>query len=207
MSFIVGVTGGIASGKTLVTNLLAQWGCCIVDTDVLARAVVEPGTSGLRQLQQRFGDDIITAEGHLNRPLLRQWIFADASIRQEVEAITHPLVYEAMANALAQPCQTYHVLVSPLLVEKRQYQRCQRILLVDVPPALQIERVMARDGIAAQQAQAILAAQASRQARQAVATEIIDNSGDIDKVAKQLYPIHQQYLELAHESAMSNLSD
>lgn len=196
---IVGLTGGIASGKSVASAELSRLGCQIVDTDVLAREVVGKGSEGLAQLVERFGDHILTAEFELNRPALRELIFADASVRAEVEGVIHPLVYQRMDALLALPTSVYHVLVSPLLVEKGQYQRCDRVLLIDVPEALQVERVMARDGVSAEQARQTLAVQASRAQRLAVATDVIKNTGSIDGLLVNLRAKHQQYLEMAHE--------
>lgn len=201
---IVGLTGGIASGKTLASDTLAKFGCNIVDTDVLAREVVEHGSQGLRQLVEAFGKSILTPDQSLDRPALRKLIFANNELREQVEHIIHPLVYQRMDALLTQPCKAYHVLVSPLLVEKGQYKRCSRVLLIDIPTALQIERVMARDGVDKTQAKQILAAQASRESKLAIANEVIDNSGSIELFKANLANIHQQYLhqqylELANE--------
>ncbi|WP_119394271.1 dephospho-CoA kinase [Salinibius halmophilus] len=196
---IVGLTGGIASGKSVASAELERLGCCIVDTDVLAREVVAAGSEGLARLVDCFGEQILTDERALNRPALRELIFADATVREQVESIVHPLVYQRMDELLATPTDAYHVLVSPLLVEKGQYKRCDRVLLIDVPESVQVERVMARDGVSEAQAQKTLSVQASRQQRLAVATDVIENTGSIGVLLDTLRAKHQQYLEMANE--------
>jgi len=178
MRMHIGLTGGIASGKTSVANLLAGHGAVIIDSDVLAREVVEPGTSGLAAVVARFGAGVLTADGALDRAALGRIVFADPSARADLEAIIHPAV-RARAEELtaAAPPDSVVVQVIPLLVETGQEGTFDRVLVVDVDPAVQLARLRQRDGFSPREAEARVAAQASREARLAAATDVIDNSG------------------------------
>lgn len=178
MRMHIGLTGGIASGKTSVANLLAGHGAVIIDSDVLAREVVEPGTSGLAAVVARFGAGVLTADGALDRAALGRIVFADPSARADLEAIIHPAV-RARAEELtaAAPPGSVVVQVIPLLVETGQEGTFDRVLVVDVDPAVQLARLRQRDGFSPREAEARVAAQASREARLAAATDVIDNSG------------------------------
>jgi dephospho-CoA kinase len=195
--FRVGLTGGIASGKSTVTALFAKLGVPVIDTDQLAREVVEPGQPPLERLVQRFGREILTPDGHLDRPALRNIVFSDPRARADLEALTHPAISAEVEVRAAQAGGPYQIHVIPLLVEKSLGAHVDRILVVDCDEALQIERVMKRDSCTPEAARAILAAQASRTARQRAAHDLILNEGDVSALAAQVEALHRRYLELA----------
>ncbi|MDX1589236.1 MAG: dephospho-CoA kinase [Oleiphilaceae bacterium] len=194
---IVGLTGGIGSGKSSVAALFRQQGIVTVDADDVAREVVEPGEPALARIRSHFGDDILQQDGTLDRAALRQRVFADPSQRQWLEQLLHPLIGQRLAEHLQNAASPYAILVSPLLLETDQHQRCQRILVVDVPETVQIERTMARDNNSRDQVQRILDAQMDRQSRLAAAQDVIDNNRDRQAVARQVEQLHRHYLLLA----------
>lgn len=178
MKTVVGLTGGIASGKTAVADLLAERGAVIVDADVLAREVVEPGTPALAAIEERFGCDVLRADGTLDRPALGRIVFSDAAARADLNAIVHPAVRRRAAElTAAAPKGSVVVQVIPLLVETGQQASFDLLVVVDVAPAVQLERLVRRDGLSMSDARARVAAQASREARLAAADVVIDNSG------------------------------
>lgn len=193
----IGLTGGIASGKSTVAELFAARGVPVIDTDQIAREVVEPGQPPLERLVERFGTGILTPDGHLDRPKLREIVFSDPKARTDLEALTHPAIgtaVEALAAAAGGP---YQILVIPLLVEKGLTARVDRVLVVDCPEALQLERLQQRDGSTSQQARAMLNAQTSRTARLKAAHDVIHNESDLAALREQVATLHQRYLELA----------
>lgn len=195
--FRVGLTGGIASGKTTVANLFSALGVPVIDTDELAREVVEPGQPPLKRLVERFGPSILTPDGHLDRPALRHIVFSDPKARADLEALTHPAIsaeVEARAAAAGGP---YQILVIPLLVERNLGKHVDRILVVDCDEDVQIKRLMARDGSSLEEARAILAAQATRTTRQRAAHDIIENEGSPEELSRKVSALHNRYLELA----------
>ncbi len=197
---LIGLTGGIASGKTLISDTFASLGVTIVDADVLARIAVEPGSVGLTQLQREFGDEIITSDGELDRPALRALIFQDAKKRKTVDGILHPIIRslsEEQINAAAENGEPYLIYAVPLLVETSQQARFDRILVIDVPVSTQLERIISRDGSTKEQAQAIIDAQASREERLTIADDVIDNNAGPEAVRPQVEQLHARYLELA----------
>jgi dephospho-CoA kinase len=178
MRLHVGLTGGIASGKSAVADLLAAHGAVIIDSDLLAREVVEPGTPGLAAVVARFGPGVLASDGSLDRPALGRIVFADPSARAELEAIVHPAVRGRAAElAAAAPSGSVVVQVIPLLVETGQADDFDRVVVVEVDPAVQLARLRSRDGFSLAEAQARVGAQASREARLAAADDVIDNSG------------------------------
>lgn len=195
--FVLGLTGGIGSGKTAVSNHFHTLGITIIDADLASRAVVEPGRPALRQIASRFGDNILLPDGNLDRAALRNIVFADDSQRQWLNGLTHPLIAEEIQQGLKDSQSTYTILVSPLLVETGQADYTQRILVVDVPESLQLSRTMARDNNSKDQVAAIIKAQADRQARLKYADDVINNDGDLQELHKKVEVLHQQYLELA----------
>lgn len=197
----IGLTGGIGSGKTTVANLFAARGAPVIDTDVIARELVEPGQPALAEIAARFGADLLDANGRLDRARLRERVFADTGKRQELEAILHPRIQTAMEHRAAQTDAPYVLLVIPLLFEAGWQDRVDRVLLVDVPENLQRARVAARDRLEPAQIDAILAAQAGREQRRAGADDIIDNSGDAAALEPQVDVLHQRYMGLAAASA------
>src|ERR1700752_4060182 len=199
----VGLTGGIASGKSTAAKFFGALGVPIIDTDQLARDVVEPGQPPLERLVERFGPSILTEDAHLDRPALRAIVFADPKARADLEALTHPAIGAAVEARSAEAGGTYQILVIPLLVEKNLGSQLDRVLVIDCDEELQIRRVQARDGSTVEQARAILNAQASRQARLKTAHDIIKNDGDMSTLRDQVAPLHARYLELARTAAGS----
>jgi dephospho-CoA kinase len=195
--FRVGLTGGIASGKSTVASLFAQRGVPIIDTDQLAREIVEPGQPPLERLVQRFGREILTPDGHLDRPALRNIVFSDPLARADLEALTHPAISAEVEIRAAQAGGPYQIHVIPLLVDKNLGAHVDRVLVVDCEEALQIERLIKRDGCTEEQARAILAAQVTRTARQRAAHDLILNEGDVGALDVQVEALHRRYLELA----------
>ena len=193
----IGLTGGIASGKSTVARLFGALGVPIIDTDQIARDVVEPGQPPLERLVERFGKGILTPDGHLDRPKLREIVFSDPKARTDLEALTHPAIGTAVEALSAAAGGPYQILVIPLLVEKGLGTRVERVLVVDCPQELQIQRLQVRDGSTLEQAQAILNAQTSRAARLKAAHDVIRNESDIASLRDQVSALHRRYLELA----------
>lgn len=199
MTYVVGLTGGIGSGKTAVSDRFAQLGITIVDADVAARVVVEPGTPALQQIGAHFGDSVIQADGTLDRAVLRQKIFADEAEKRWLEQLLHPLIGQEILNSLAAAQSDYVLFVSPLLVEAKQTVLADRVLVVDVPEEVQLERTMSRDGNDADQVKTIMASQASRQERLNHADDVIENWHGFDHLDAEVARLHQLYLQLAEE--------
>ncbi len=195
--FVVGVTGGIGSGKTTVTNLFAQKGIEVVDADVIARQVVAPGSDGLSQIVDKFGGLIVTAKGELDRPKLREIIFKDSRLKAWLNALLHPLIREQMVQQSQAAGSVYCLLSVPLLVENNLQSLVNSVLVVDVDEQHQIERTMLRDDTDALQVRAIMQAQVSREERLAAADHIIDNNGDSTQLIEKVDELHQIYLALA----------
>jgi len=193
----VGLTGGIASGKSTVARLFARLGVPIIDTDVLAREIVEPGKPALAQLLAAFGPGILAADGSLDRRLLRERVFRDPDERQRLESILHPAIRAEMERRSAGIDAPYHILVIPLLVEGGGQDRVDRVLVVDCPAELQLARLEDRDALDRNLARRMLAAQATRTQRLAVADDVIVNSGSIVDLEREVARLHSQYLALA----------
>lgn len=196
--FVVGLTGGIGSGKTAVSDRFATRGITIVDADIAARVVVEPGQRALTSIAEHFGEDILTANGELDRAALRARVFADPDERVWLEALLHPRISECIGEQLAAAKSAYAVLVSPLLFESNQVRFTNRVLVVDVPEELQLERTMARDNNDEAQVRAIMAAQASRSDRLEKADDVIVNDADLDSLDARVEDLHQCYLSAAN---------
>lgn len=198
---IVGLTGGIASGKSTATACFATHGAKIIDTDDLAREVVRPGTEGLTRIIAHFGDTILTSIGELDRAQLRRRIFADPAERLRLNSLLHPLIRALAVERLAHRRGPYTLLVVPLLLESGMVDLVQRVLVVDVPVLLQRQRLLARGDVAGKDIELILAAQASRAARLAAADEIIDNSESLTALDARVDHLHARYLRLALHSS------
>jgi dephospho-CoA kinase len=198
--FRVGLTGGIASGKSTVARLFGALGIPIIDTDQLARDVVEPGQPPLERLVERFGPSILTPDGHLDRPALRNIVFSDPKARADLEALTPPAIGAAVEARSASAGGPYQILVIPLLVEKNLGSQLGRVLVVDCSEELQIRRLQTRDGSTPEQAQAILNAQASRTTRLKAAHDVIANEGDMSALRDRVAELHASYLELARQA-------
>jgi dephospho-CoA kinase len=198
--FRVGLTGGIASGKSTAAKFFGALGVPIIDTDQLARDVVEPGQPPLERLVERFGTSILTPDGHLDRPVLRTIVFSDPRARADLEALLHPAIGAAAEARSAEAGGIYQILVIPLLVEKSLGSQFDRVLVVDCEEELQIRRLQARDGSTLEQARAILNAQASRTARLKAAHDVLKNEVDMSAVRDQVATLHTRYLELAQQA-------
>jgi dephospho-CoA kinase len=195
--FRVGLTGGIASGKSTVARLFEALGVPVIDTDVLAREVVAVGEPLLAQIATRFGAGVLAADGSLNRAALRAIVFADPAARSDLEQLTHPAIRARLESLSAVLGGPYQVLVIPLLVETGGQIPVDRVLVVDCSEALQIRRLQARDGTTLEQARQILAAQATREARLAIANDVIVNEGDLGAVRDRVASLHATYIKLA----------
>jgi dephospho-CoA kinase len=193
----VGLTGGIASGKSTAAKFFGALGVPILDSDQVARDVVEPGQPPLERLVERFGPKILTADGHLDRPALREIVFSDPMARADLEALTHPAIGAAMEARSAAAGGPYQILVIPLLVEKNLAAHVDRVLVVDCDEELQIRRLRDRDGSTPEQVDAILKAQAPRTARLKAADDVIHNDSGLSAVRDQVATLHARYLELA----------
>jgi len=196
----IGLTGGIGSGKSAAAREFARLGATVIDTDSIARELVEPGQPALMEIIDHFGHDLLDASGALDRARLKQLIFADPARRQQLESILHPKI-RARALQLTQQAQTpYCLLVIPLLVESADTYPLDRILLIDCPVALQRQRVSRRDALADDIIEAILASQASREQRQQVADDLIINDRDLGHLQAEVGRLHQEYLHLSAHS-------
>lgn len=195
--FRIALTGGIASGKTTVANLFAELGVPLMDTDVIARQVVELGSPALAAVVASFGPEVLDAEGRLDRRRMRERIFNDPTARQRLEAILHPAIRAEMERQSREARGPYQVLVIPLLTEGKRRDHVDRVLLVDVPEELQIQRLMMRDGVTHEQARRSLDAQATRAERLAMADDVVRNTGQVDDLRQKVAALHEKYLALA----------
>ena len=194
--WILGLTGGIGSGKSAAAEHFCALGVHVVDADHAARWVVEPGRPALAKIAEHFGNDVLQADGQLNRGALRNLIFTDPEQRRWLEALLHPLIREEIASNLAQAQSPYAILVSPLLIESGQYTTTQRVLVIDAPQALQIQRTLARDNTSEQQVHAFLKAQASREERLRHADDVLVNDNDLKALQTEVERLHHFYLTL-----------
>ena len=197
MTYIVGLTGGIGSGKSAASAWFEQQEILVVDADIVAREVVEVGQPALIEVQKHFGDWVLDEQGCLNRSALRDYIFKHPEARQQLEAITHPVIRNSIIQQLNQASSPYAILASPLLLETDQHLLCQRNLLIDVPVELQLVRASQRDGQSREQIERIIAVQMPRLEKQQRAHDIADNSGTLEDLYQQLQPLHEHYLQLA----------
>lgn len=197
MSLIIGLTGGIGSGKTAASDWFAQQGITVIDADVVAREIVEPGKPALTEIQQTFGNWVIQQDGTLDRAALRQYIFNHPEALATLEGITHPRIRQQIISQLNNATSPYRMLVSPLLIESRQHELVDRVLLVDVPEHLQLSRASLRDSQTAEAIAKIMQVQMPRLQRQTHANDIVVNDGDLIHLYSQLIPLHQKYLQLA----------
>lgn len=194
---VIGLTGGIGSGKTLATDHFQRLGITVVDADVCARVVVEPGRPALDEIAATFGTGMILPDGSLDRAALRQVVFADPAQRHRLEAITHPRIAEEIRRQLTASTSPYTILVSPLLFESGQHRFAERTVLVDAHEALQRHRAATRDKVSEKQIEAIMAAQLSREERRARADDVILNEGHIEHLHAMVEKLHERYLEMA----------
>ncbi|WP_423185293.1 dephospho-CoA kinase [Alishewanella sp. d11] len=198
-SLLIGLTGGIGSGKSTVVARFHELGASYVDADIVAREVVAPGTACLAAIVAQFGHDFLQQDGQLNRAALRQRIFQDAAAKQWLEALLHPAIRQAMIAQLAASQTPYTLLVAPLLLENGLNKLVQRVLVVDVTTETQLQRAMLRDSNSAAQINAIMLAQFSREQRLALADDVIDNNGQPSDLLPQIQQLHEKYLELSQK--------
>ena len=194
---LIALTGGIASGKSAVADLFAKHDVPVLDTDQIARDVVEPGMPAFAEIVSAFGRDVVDSAGRLDRRRLRDKVFADPAQRQLLESITHPAIRQELARRAAAAGGPYQVHVIPLLIEGGRTDLYDRVLVVDCPEEQQLARVMARDHSSAEQAQNILKAQATREQRLAVADDVIVNTGTLADLEKFVLTLHQNYMRIA----------
>ena len=194
---IIGLTGGIASGKTRVADGFSRLGVPVIDTDGLAREVVAPGMPALNAIKKRFGDSIIEATGQLNRSALRDIVFDDPQALADLEAITHPAISELALSRIAATDAEYLLLIVPLLIEKDWYTLVDRVLVVDAPESVQKARLMQRDNISAERANTMINSQADRLSRLAKADDVIHNDKDEEALESAILALHHKYLSLA----------
>lgn len=199
--FVVGLTGGIGSGKSTVADLFAELGVAVIDTDVIAHQLTASGGAAISEIHAQFGDAVMQADGTLNRAALRQRIFSDLDARRTLEGILHPRIRQQVEQALAKVTAPYALIVIPLLVETGGYREMlNRILVVDCPEDVQIARVMARSGLSPHEVRAIVAAQAGRDQRLAAADDVVVNTASIEALRDQVMALHRRYL--VHSTAI-----
>ncbi|WP_282065244.1 dephospho-CoA kinase [Vibrio rotiferianus] len=201
MAFVIGLTGGIASGKTTVANLFKQqFKIDIVDADIVAREVVEPNTPGLNAIIEHFGTDIVHDDQTLDRAKLRERIFSHPEEKAWLNGLLHPMISEKMIEDLEQVTSDYALLVVPLLVENKLDSLCDRVLVVDVEPQTQISRTVKRDNVSEEQAKAIVASQASREQRLALADDVVKNNPNDPELLLQITDLHEKYLAMCKKN-------
>ena len=193
----IGLTGGIASGKSTVAEHFRELGAAIVDTDVIAREIVRPGSPALQHIRRQFGDAVVAADGSLDRAAMRAVVFADSDKRQALEAILHPRIRDETLRQAASARGPYQLIVVPLLADSPLKDSMDRILVVDCDPEIQLKRLLQRDVETEQQARRIIAAQVSREQRLAIADDVIDNNGSLDSTLEQVDALHRDFLQQA----------
>lgn len=197
MTYKVALTGGIASGKTAISDMFAELGVPIIDADIIAREVVAKGTEVLKTIVEHFGNEVLTETGELDRQKLRTIVFADEQSRQWLNSLLHPLIREAIKQRQHQAQFAYSISVIPLLFESGQYQEYDRVLVVDCPAEVQLKRLMERDNSSKQQAQAMLDKQATREQRLSIADDVIVNDSDLHSLKQSVIKLDNQYRQLA----------
>ena len=203
--YVVGLTGGIGSGKSTVADLFVAAGAALVDTDAIAHELTGAGGAAMPALQAAFGPGVATADGALDRNAMRRLIFADPTARATLEGILHPQIRQIAAERCTAADAPYVLLAVPLLVESDSYrERCRRIVVVDCPESLQVQRVMQRNGLAEAEVTAIMAAQATRVERLRAADDVVHNDADLENLQQQVSRLHAKYLRLSAEIAKAN---
>ena len=206
MRYTVALTGGIGSGKSTVADAFSRLGINVIDADIIARQVVEPGTTALQAIAAHFGSQMLNDDGTLNRRALREKIFAHPEDKTWLNGLLHPLIQQETRRQMLAASSPYLLWVVPLLVENRLAANADRVLVVDVPKETQIARTMLRDRVSREHAEHILAAQATREQRLAVADDIIENMGPPDAIASDVARLHEKYLMLASQAASQEKS-
>jgi len=200
VKFVLGLTGGIGSGKSAASQWFESQGIAVVDADIVAREVVNIGQPALQQIQQAFGDWVLLEDGSLNRRALREYIFQSPEARKTLENITHPAIRTSIIQQLHAAQSPYAILVSPLLFETNQHELTQHTLLIDAAIELQIQRASQRDGQNVEQIQKIIAAQMPRGQKRAMADDIVLNDGELEHLYAHLTPLHEKYLQMATQN-------
>ncbi len=201
MKLVVGLTGGIGSGKSAAADEFARLGAGVVDTDAIAHELTGAGGAAMPAVQRLFGTDVIGSSGAMERGKMRERVFADPAARKALEALLHPMIREESRRRIEAAQTPYVVYVVPLLIESAGYrERVDRVLVVDCPEALQVERVRARSALPEAEVRAIMASQATRAARLAAADDVIDNSGTLDALLQQVAALHQRYLQYSRKA-------
>lgn len=203
-NYVVGISGGIGSGKTTVTDLFAKYGIEVIDADVIARQVVEPGSPALKAIVHKFGQFVLnesggSSSGTLDRAKLRNLVFNNIETKNWLNQLLHPAIRQQMLLQTKQAKSAYCLLSVPLLVESKLYEQVDRVVIVDVDEQTQLQRTLLRDKTNEQQILAIMRAQATRQQRLAVADDIIDNNGQVNDLATQVAQLHKRYLQMAKQ--------
>ena len=199
--FSIGLTGGIGSGKTFISDIFASLGATIVDADVISRGLTVPGGEGIEPIRQQFGDAYITAEGTLDRAKMREHVFQNPEARLQLESILHPLIRDICFREASEATGDYVIFANPLLLDQPIWKDMgTRILVVDCPEELQVQRVIKRSGLTAEQAKAIIAAQTTRQHRLSKADDVIVNDRDADTIRQEIEKLHADYCALAKEN-------
>jgi dephospho-CoA kinase len=206
--YVIGISGGIGSGKTTVTDMFAKHGIDVIDADVIAREVVEPGSPALKAIVDKFGQSVLnhsggSSLGTLDRAKLRTLVFNDNETKSWLNQLLHPAIMQQMLLQTQQAKSAYCLLSVPLLVENKLYEQVDRVVIVDVDEQIQLQRTLVRDKTNEQQIRAIMRAQVTRQQRLAVADDIIDNNGKVGDLAKQITQLHKKYLQMAQQSGSS----
>lgn len=196
--FALGLTGGIGSGKTTIANILGELGAALIDTDVIAHQLTVPGGLAIPAILAQFGYELLTADGAMDRPAMRELVFSDPAQKHKLENILHPLIRQETEQAVSTATGSYLIFVVPLLVESGKWKsRVDRVLVVDCDEETQIQRVMSRNSLNREQVQAIMHNQASRQQRLAAADDVIINQGPLENIRAQVVQLHHQYLAYA----------
>lgn len=203
MTFVVGLTGGIGSGKTTVANAFFRQGITVIDADIIARQVVEPGCDALRAIVEKFGPKILHPDGTLNRSTLREYIFSNDDNKAWLNALLHPIIRQIMVSQIKTVTSAYCLLVVPLLTENGLETLCNRVLVVDASKKNQIQRTIARDNQSIKQVQNIIASQANREARLAIADDVLKNDKSERELITQVTVLHRKYLALADKTQSS----
>ena len=201
----IGLTGGIASGKSMIADMFAARDVPVIDTDAISRKLVRPGAPALGEIEREFGSDVLTANGELDRRRMRDLVFNDAEKRSALEAILHPRIRDEAVRQSGSAGGAYQVIVVPLLVESPMRRWIDRILAVDCSEETQLKRLLERDASSEEQARRMIAAQASRQDRLAIADDVIDNDGTKAEAAQQVENLHRRYLDLAKARTQDRL--
>ena len=196
--FVIGLTGGIGSGKSTVASIFTNLGIEVIDADQLARDVVKPGSPALATIAQRYGNSILQEDGSLNRSKLREIIFSDTSEREWLEQLTHPMIAQLMKDQLQAVSSPYAILESPLLIETDQKELVDRILVIDIVEETQLQRTLARDDSAEGTIKAIINSQIPRELRLEAADDVVDNSAKFEATEREILRLHEQYLLMAN---------